>query len=65
MTETPLANYLSQPGRSQQALANAVGLAQAAISKMLKAERNIIVVTHENGAIELREEKTIATQKTN
>jgi Asp/Glu/hydantoin racemase len=40
-------------------LAKAIGYRQSAISNMLKAERNISVITHTNGRIELLEEKII------
>lgn len=59
MKKIPLAEYLKQPGRSQEALAEAVNLNQSAISKMLRVKRNISVITHEDGSIELLEEKVI------
>ena len=61
MTKTPLIDFLKD--NSQQSLADAVGLAQSAISKMVKSERNITVIQHQGGLIELQEEKTIAMQK--
>jgi len=63
MNQIPLKTFLKTPGISQQTLAKSIGLAQSAISKMIKTERNIFVVVHENGVIELREEKTVAKSK--
>jgi len=63
MNQIPLKTFLESPGASQLMLAKAVGLAQSAISKMIKTERNIFVVIHEGGVIELREEKTVAKSK--
>jgi len=63
MNHIPLKTFLKSPGASQKTLAKAVGLAQSAISKMLKTGRNITVVIHDGGLIELREEKTVAKSK--
>lgn len=57
MNRIPLDKYLE--GKSQASLARAVGLSQGAISKMLRTGRNVSVVEHENGSIELIEERVI------
>lgn len=61
--QVPLKDFLESPGISQETLAKSVGLAQSAISKMLKTKRNIFVCIHDGGIIELREEKTVAKSK--
>lgn len=61
MKKTALEAYLQL--HSQSDLADAVGLTQGAISKMVRTKRKIIVVEHESGAIELTEEKPIAKSK--
>lgn len=61
MSKTPLKAYLET--NSQASLAQAVGLTQGAISKMLLAGRNVFVVSHQGGTIELVEEKQIANSK--
>lgn len=61
MIKTPLAEYLSLPGNSQESLAAAIGYRQSAISNMLKAKRQIYVITYADqpAVIELLEEKKI------
>lgn len=59
MSKTPLAKYLKKT--SQVHLAEAVGLTQGAISKMLRVGRNVYVVADSrNEQIKLVEEKVIA-----
>jgi DNA transposition AAA+ family ATPase len=64
MKETPLTEYLDNPNNSQEALAVRIGYRQSAISNMLKAKRNISVVEHDNGTVELVETKVIGSKKT-
>lgn len=59
MKKTPLTEYLNEPNNSQESLASAIGYRQSAISNMLKAKRNIFVITHDDGRVELLEEKVI------
>lgn len=61
MNKKTLAEYLESS--SQQALADEFGLVQSAISKMKLSERNIYFIAHDDGSLELREEKTIAFKK--
>jgi predicted XRE-type DNA-binding protein len=63
MNQIPIKTFLETTGISQKTLAKSVGLAQSAISKMIKTERNIFVLIREGGVIELREEKTVAKSK--
>ncbi len=58
MTKVPLIEYLKT--HSQQELAEAVGYRQSAISNMLRAERNVSVITNDDGTVELREDKLLA-----
>lgn len=44
---------------SQLSVAQAVGISQGAVSKMLRTGRNITVVEHDDGRLELVEEKPI------
>lgn len=62
MNRIPLASYLKH--HSQQSVAEAVGLSQGAISKMVRTGRNISVVEHDTGFIELVEEKPITGRPT-
>lgn len=64
MKKQTLAEYLSVKGNTQESLARATNISQTAVSKMLRVGRNILVITNRDGTIELREEKTIAPQKT-
>lgn len=57
MNRTSLEQYLED--KSQASLARAVGLSQGAISKMLRAGRNVMVIEHDDGKIELIEERLI------
>lgn len=63
MQEIPLAEYVALPGNSQQKLADSLGCYQSAISNMIRAERNILVLVGDDGTVQLKEEKIIATQK--
>ncbi len=58
MNRIPLPDYLKE--NSQASLAEAVGLTQGAISKMMRAGRRIIVVINDSGDVELTEEKRVA-----
>lgn len=62
MQKKPLTEYLKDPKNSQESLAAAIGYRQSAISNMIKAGRNIFVITHENGKVELLEEKIIGSK---
>jgi hypothetical protein len=61
MKKIPLSEYLELPGKSQQGLAASFNLTQGAISKMHRSGRNIFVIEHDDGRLELLEEKAIAT----
>ena len=64
MTKIPLTEYLSQPGKSQQKLALAVGVTQGAISKMIRTKRDVEVIEHDDGSIELVEQRVIGSTST-
>lgn len=59
-TRTSLIDYLACPGATQTRLAKTLGITQGAIHQMIRAKRQIFVIQHENGSIELREDKPIA-----
>lgn len=58
MKKVTLKEYLE--AASQKALAAKVGLTQAAISRMFRENRNVFVITRDDGTVQLREEKIIA-----
>ncbi|MCH8506845.1 MAG: Cro/CI family transcriptional regulator [Ectothiorhodospiraceae bacterium] len=58
-TRSTLEQYLSQPGRSQAALARRTGVTQGAVHQMLRSGRCIFVVEHDDGSLELQEIKRI------
>jgi len=58
--DTPLSEWLSKSGRSQNELAKSVNLTQGAISKMLRTKRNVFVRELQDGCLELVEIKPIA-----
>lgn len=55
MNELPLKDYLKTS--SQSALAAAIGCHQTTISQMLRFNRPMFVVTHQDGQVELIERK--------
>lgn len=57
MIKMPLTEYLKS--NSHQALACTVGLYESDMSKRVRSGRHLSVIVHSDGAIELREEKTI------
>lgn len=61
MKKVPLKDWLKIEGNTQELLASAIDYRQSAISNMIKARRNISVVTHDNGKIELIEERKIGS----
>lgn len=58
MKRKTLQEYLN--GTTQYALAQAVGVTQGAINKMLHSDRDIVVITHRDGTIELHEHRIVA-----
>lgn len=58
MKTVPLSKYLAEIG-TQQALANALGIQQSAVSQMVRSGRNIEVILHEDGRIEAQELRPI------
>ena len=58
MSKTPLDDY--QRAHGQSATARAVGVTQGAIWQMLKSKREIYVVEHDDGTVELQEIKILA-----
>jgi hypothetical protein len=58
MNRIPLSDYLQK--NSQTTLAEAVGLTQGAISKMMRSGRKVIVIVKDSGDVELAEEKRLA-----
>lgn len=58
MKTVPLSKYLAEIG-TQQALANALGIQQSAVSQMVRSGRNIEVIIHEDGRIEAQELRPI------
>lgn len=57
MIKMPLTEYLK--ANSQQALACTVGLCESDKHKSVRSGKHLSVTVHSDGAIELREEKTI------
>jgi predicted transcriptional regulator len=55
MTEVPLIEYLRN--KSQAQLADEVGCHQTAVSRMVRVNRPMFVVTHSDGRVELIERK--------
>ncbi len=58
---TKLASYLGRPENSQRSLAKKLKITQGAISQMIIKKRDITVVSHGSGLIELYEDKLIAS----
>lgn len=56
-----LKQYLAEPLNGQEELARRLGITQSAISKMITRERDITVIEHRDGYIELWEEKLVAS----
>ena len=54
MKSIPLSEYLADGG-TQQALADALGIQQSAVSQMARSGRNIVVTIHDDGRIEANE----------
>jgi len=61
MNRYTLESYLEN--HSQNSLAEAVGISQGAVSKMLRTGRNITVVELSSGQIQLIEERPIGNRR--
>jgi len=62
---TSITDYLRPKGeQTQKGLADLVGLTQGAIFQMVRDGRNIFVIEHLDGRVELEEVKRITSEKT-
>jgi hypothetical protein len=58
MDRTPLSEYVDLHGQTETA--RRAGLTQGSIWQMLKSERRIFVIEHDDGSISLEEHKQLA-----
>lgn len=56
---TPISDYVTERGQ-QTRLAKQIGVTQGAIYQMLKSGRDIFVLEHADGSVELEEVKKIS-----
>lgn len=61
MKKTPLPEYVEQ--HTQVVTAERIGVSQGAISKMLRNQRQVFVVEHDDGTFSAVEERTPGKKK--
>lgn len=59
MRKTHIRRWLARPGHTQTQLADLTGLAQTSISKAVSRNREIYVVTEDDGEVWLQEVKRL------